>query len=215
MTIYLHSLGNKLTGRLRRIESAFSRHVIESCVHRRIDRFALQEGLVSSLWQSWSVFCREVVVSSARGARTSTGLMTSSPYAKRTEMEIAFAASQLANNRSVGRIRALASSRYEPTWGDVSKINRIVLGLNPSNSGNLLGAFGACSRIQDLQLCRNACSHLTAEMVRHVRTARVRYTSTSFTHPSDLMFWVDPTTNDFAWVSCLDEMRLIAQVAIE
>ena len=215
MTICLHSLGNKLTSRLRRIESAFSRHVIENCVHRRIDRYALQEGLVSSLWQSWSVFCREVVVSSVRGARTSTGSMTSSPYARRSEMEIAFAASQLANNRSIGTIRALASSRYEPTWGDVSRINRIVRGLKPSNSRNLLGAFGACSRIRDLHLCRNACSHLTAEMVQLVRAARVRYKSTSFAHPSDLMFWVDPNTNDFAWVSCLDEMRLIAQVAIE
>lgn len=215
MVSYLANSRNKLIGRLRRLESAFGRHVIGPSANRRIDRYALQEGLISSLWQSWSAFCREVVISSARGARTSAGLLTSSQYATCSEMEIAYIAKQLARNQRIGSIRPLPANRFEPTWGDLTLINRIVLGLAPSNIGNLLGAFGTSARIRDLQLCRNACAHLTAEMVRRVLAARVRYNSTSVSHPSTLMLWIDPNTNDFVWISWLDEMRLVAQFAVE
>ena len=130
-------------------------------------------------------------------------------------MEIAYAARQLARNQPIGSIRPLAANRLEPTWGDLNLINRIVQGLAPSNIGNLLGAFGTSARIQDLQLCRNACAHLTAEMIQKVLAARVRYNSTGVSHPSTLMLWVDPNTNDFVWISWLDEMRLVAQFAVE
>src|SRR3546814_1022015 len=57
----------KLRSRLRVLDSAFERHLFVPSKTRRIDRFALQEGLISGLWQSWCAFCRSTVIGSARG----------------------------------------------------------------------------------------------------------------------------------------------------
>lgn len=214
MPTSLDSIQRKLYRRLRAVDSAFDRHLLSPHVSFKMDKFSLQEGLISNLWQSWCYFCREVVISSALGAPTSTGIMTTSPYATCSEMEIAYVAKKLANQEPVGRIRPLVGSHQEPTWGDPAKIGLVVAGLGTSNKGTLLTAFGVFHRLNDLQLCRNACAHVTGDMLNAVASAKVRYVDTKAQHPSDLMYWVDPQTNDYVWKSWVDEMELASTFAV-
>lgn len=191
------------------------RHLVTPLVSSRIDTFAIQEGYVSSLWQAWCAFCRHLAIFSAQGAITKAQATTTSPFAALGEMEVAFVAKKLAKNQPIGNVRALAGSHDEPTWGDLTKINSIFAGLGTSNSATLLTGFSACLRLQDLQLCRNASAHISRSTLYDVRAAKVRYLQTELRHPSDMMFWVDPQTNDFLWKSWIEEMELAADFATQ
>jgi hypothetical protein len=92
----------KLQQRLNVVETALERHSQGLTFSRRVDRHALQEGIISILWQSWCWFCREVVIASARGAVTSSGLVTTSPYAAMTKPELVYIAKQLETVWKVG-----------------------------------------------------------------------------------------------------------------
>src|SRR3546814_20744007 len=118
----------KLRSRLRVLDSAFERHLFVPSKTRRIDRFALQEGLISGLWQSWCAFCRSTVIGSARGTISGSGQNITSPYAGRSEMEIAYVAKLLAQGKSVSKIRALNGSHLEPTWGALTARKSVVTG---------------------------------------------------------------------------------------
>lgn len=128
-------------------------------------------------------------------------------------MEIAYIARALAQRQNVGTIRPLSGSHLEPTWGDLAKVNLIAAGLQTSNQNSLLTGFGVSVRISDLQTCRNASAHLNSDRIGDVRAARVRYTNTRFAHPSDMMFWIDPGTQDYLWRSWLDEMDAVSRLA--
>src|SRR3546814_1300568 len=82
-------------------------------------------------------------------------------------MEIAYVAKLLAQGKSVSKIRALHGSHLEPTWGDLTKANLIVTGIESTNQAQLLTAFGGGFAIKDLQLCRNASAHLTKRSEEH------------------------------------------------
>src|SRR3546814_13626681 len=117
----------------------------------------------------------------------------------------------LAQGKSVSKIRALHGSHLEPTWGDLTKANLIVTGIESTNQAQLLTAFGGGFAIKDLQLCRNASAHLTKDLLRDVNAAKVRYSETRAAHPSDLMFWVDRATKAFMWKMCPAEILLIGR----
>src|SRR3546814_5455006 len=59
-----------------------------------------------------------------RSTISGSGQNITSPYAGRSEMEIAYVAKLLAQGKSVSKIRALHGSHLEPTWGDLTKANR-------------------------------------------------------------------------------------------
>lgn len=214
MPIFLAEVESGLRVRLALIEAAFIRLEASKLSYRTIDRFALQEGLISALWQSWGKFCRDVLVQSASGARVASGAITNSPYSTNTEAEIAYVARQLAQNANIGNIKALVGAHQEPTWGDLTKINSIVSGLGSSNQATLLSAFGAAQFLSDLQLCRNASAHYCADRIADVRAARVRYNSTAFRHPSDMLRWLDPQTQDPLWRHWIGEIRVVAAGAV-
>ncbi|MEQ8250488.1 MAG: hypothetical protein RIB41_04555 [Oceanibaculum nanhaiense] len=201
--------------RIKSADSAFQRHLIAPSVKFSADRFALQEGLISLLWQSWCFFCRETVINSAIGTVTESGLVTHSPYSRNNEKELAYISKELSQRRSIGVVREIGGSHLEPTWGDVAKINLIVTGLSCSNGAVLQSAFGSASVIKDLQMCRNACAHINKDNITSLINARVRYTSTAMKHPSDFIFWIDPNTRDFVWRSWLEEMELVADYAVK
>ena len=180
----------------------------------RTDRSAMQEGLVSGLWQSWSAFCRDTVLASALGTTTSQGTAVTSPYIGRTEMEICYVARQLAFNLSVSTIKSLGGRHLEPTWGDLKKLNLIVGGMACTNQAQLLSAFGAALALQDLQLCRNASAHLNKGSIAEVSAVRVKYQDTKFAHPSDAVFWIDPQTRDYLWKTWVDEIRAVSYLAV-
>src|SRR3546814_13820274 len=73
-------------------------------------------------------FCRSTVIGSARGTISGSGQNITSPYAGRSEMEIAYVAKLLAQGKSVSKIRALHGSHLETTWGDLTKANLIEIG---------------------------------------------------------------------------------------
>jgi len=214
MPTYLGDSQSRLSGRLLLLEVAFTRHETAPVVKKTVDRFALQEGLISSLWQSWGRFCREVLLNSAIGAQSVSGAHIASPYMGRPEAEVAYVARRLAQKAPVGNIKAIAGAHQEPTWGDLNKINLIANGLGTSNQTTLLSAFGGAHFLSDLQLCRNASAHYCAERISDVRSARVRYNNTKFRHPSDMLRWIDPTTNDPLWLGWIAEMRTVAASAV-
>lgn len=210
----LEDLQKRLLHRLSLLDSAFLRDLNSESIGRRIDRSKRQEGLVSALWQSWCAFCRGILLGSAKGATTQSGVTTASPFSTHLESEIAFVAKQLVTQNAIRRIKPLPSYQ-EPTWGDPKNIARILSGICCSNSNDLKAAFGGSKRIEDLQMCRNACAHLTSDSLLKVRAAKVRYQETTAFHPSDLIYWVDPNTNDFLWRSWLDEIEMISELAIK
>lgn len=209
-------LRNKLLMRLNTLDKAFERHFSSPSVSKTVDRFALQEGLISSLWQAWCEFCRDSVIGATQGANTTSGILVSSPtYSARTELEIAFVAKQLASAKPVGTIRSVAGRHQEPTWGDVNKLTLIVSGLAPTNVSTMLSGFGSAAAIKDLQTYRNASAHICRDTLAMVKATRVRYQDTTFKHPSDAMRWTDPATKDYLWRTWLDEMELVSDVATQ
>ncbi len=121
----------------------------------------------------------------------------------------------MAQKNNIKKIKPIAGSHQEPTWGDPAKINLIINGLGCSNKTTLLTAFGSVQNIKDLHMCRNACAHLTADVIHNVNAAKVRYIDTKMEHPSDVMFWVNPATNDYLWRSWVEEMSIISSLAIK
>jgi hypothetical protein len=164
----------RLISRLSTLDSVFDRHAIDG-VRKRTERSALQEGLVSALWQCWCAFCRDAVLASAQGTNTRSGISVTSPLASRSEQEICFVARELAFRRSVTTIRPLAGRHLEPTWGDLGKLNLILSGIAFSNQSQLLSAFGVALALADLQTCRNASARLNSDTIATVRATRVRY----------------------------------------
>jgi hypothetical protein len=213
MLTSLEGIRRKLGARLKVLDAAFDRRIVVPSTRRMVDRFALQEGLVSALWQAWCVFCRQTLIGSAAGIVGGSGQQVTSPYAGRAEMEIAYVARELSQGRVANAIRPLQGSHLEPTWGDLKKANLIAAGIASTNQANLVSAFGVGLAVSDLQMCRNASAHLNKDLISNVVAARVRYSDTRFLHPSDMMFWVDPATKDFVWKTWIDEMTIMSEFA--
>lgn len=213
MATSLEAIRRKLVVRMRTLDAAFDRHALTPTCKKRTDRFALQQGLVATLWQVWCAFCRATIIGSARGIQKNSGHVTS-PYAGRSDMEIAYVAKRLANKRTVTVVKELTGMHLEPNWGDLSKVNLIVTGIGSTNGGQLASAFGTGTAILDLQLCRNASAHLNKEGIADMSTARVRYSQTAFVHPSDAIFWIDPSTKDYLWKTWIEEIDVISDLAV-
>ena len=213
MPILLEGVRRRLLSRINILDRVFERHTIEG-IHRRTDRSAMQEGLISALWQSWCAFCRETIIGSASGATTSVGAVVTSPYIGRSEMEIAYIAKELTLKHPIKSVKVLSGRHLEPTWGDLTKLNLIVSGIGTTNQSQLLSAFGIGLSILDLQLFRNASAHINKGIIAEVAATRVKYANTRFIHPSDTAFWVDPSTNDFLWKTWVDEITIISELAI-
>jgi len=216
MPISFDQLRSKLLMRVTTLDKAFERHVLSPSVTKTVDRFALQEGLISSLWQAWCEFCRDAIMGATRGANTTAGVAVSSPaYNGNSELEIAYVAQLLAQSKPVTKIKAVKGRHQEPTWGDVGKANLIVAGLAPTNSGTMLSGFAGVTSLKDLQTCRNASAHVCGDTLTMVRAARVRYQDTDFKHPSDVMKWTDPATKDYLWRSWVEEMDIVSDLVTQ
>lgn len=171
-----------------------------------MDRFAQNEGLISALWQAWNHFSRSTVILSAQGTLTSTGVRTNSQYSHLSESELLYVCRTAANGAQLRAIRPLIGNHLEPTWGDHIKINRIVDAIKPSNEASLLTGFGLRTISLDLQAVRNACAHISPDRVNEIQRMRIRYADTSFLHPSDVLFWTEPSTGLEVWRVWIDEL---------
>lgn len=208
MPLSLASLETRLNARLNTLDSAFERSLVNRTSARRSDRSFLQEGLVSTLWQAWCFSVRGLIMASVRGATTKTGTPTTSPHAALLDTELAYIASRAAKGHPIGTIKPLTGSHLEPTWGDLNKVGLIAIGYGLSNGPHLATTLASPSSVVDLQICRNACAHLNADRIADVQAARTRYSSTSYMHPSEMMFWIEPASSDFLWRTWTEEMRI-------
>lgn len=211
MTIYFDKALSKLKARLAVLDSAFERSILTDSLGRYADKYALQEGLMSALWQSWCIYCRTILFGSITDGLTVNGNKVSSAFSHLSDRELVFLSQKASSGCNINRISVrTAPPHIELTWGDVIKLNPVITAFNPSNSANLLTGLGAVTLLLDLQKFRNANAHITNFTVNEIKSAQVRYTHTKFRHPSDTMFWIDPQTRDYLWKSWIDEIDLIA-----
>ena len=208
MLTYCHS---RLRVRLKTISAALIRASIHDRETRRLDRFARNEGLVSALWQAWNNFSRSVVLLSAQGTITETGARTNSQYSHLSEAELLFVCQAAASTKKFKNIRPLTKNFLEPTWGDARKINNIVNFVQPSNKATLISGFGLRAISLDIQVVRNACAHISRDRILDIDQIRTKYEDTHFSHPSDALFWTEPSTGNAAWRVWVDELLASAK----
>ena len=175
----------------------------------------LTESFLSQLWQLWGRFCRDIILASCSGCTTATGKVTARP-ADNSWQRIGYEARQAAFRQTVHASRRNSSMRQEPTWGDVNKLIDIITTLAPSNSATLLSAFGLPLRgPKDLQIVRNACSHLHSENISDVRGIQIYYIAGPIKHPSELAWRPEASTGTTAMLKWIDDFQVIAGIACQ
>lgn len=212
MSMSFERLSVQLNSRVERLDSAFERHLFSLEKKRCVDIYSLQEGLISSLWQTWCLYCKSIFFGSIRGATTTNGQHIDTPhYLQLTDYELFYVAKLLGENKPINQIKQ-AKPQHEPTWGDVNKLSLIFTLSNTPNSNYVSSPLSSSFLLKDLQMVRNASAHITSHTIQNIKDARVRYSSTKFNHPTDTIFWVDPQSNDYLWKAWVDEMKLISSV---
>lgn len=240
MTIYFDDSLRKLKRRLSKLDNSFERLVLKPGLTtnaeatvvvgagataavaaatgpgpaRSIDRIYLQEGLISGLWQTWCIFCREVLMGSLTGGVTTKGVNVTSIYSTYSDRELVNICRKFADNKPLGTVNPVAA-HVEMTWGDKSKLHPMITLFAPQNQATLLSALSGVYYLVDLQKIRNANAHITSFTMSDVISCKVRYSDTKFRHPSDSMYWIDPVTRDYLWKTWVEEMEIVAELMAE
>lgn len=201
---------NKLNVRLNRLDSAFERHFFNLGNKRYIDIYAFQEGLISALWQTWCSYCKSIFFGSIKGAITLNGaVIDTPPYVNSTEYELFYLAKMWGESKTINQVKS-AQPQSEPTWGDVSKLSVIFNNASTPNAAIVSPPLANSQLLKDLQVVRNASAHINAHCLQKINLARVRYSQTSYKHPSDVLLWVDPLNNDYLWKAWIIEIRILS-----
>ena len=182
---------------------------------RQVRRHKL-EGALSDAWQSYCEFVRSVCINSAIGCITSTGMSTAPSITPPTWQRASHIAIRVAAKRVPHLTDANHTKRYEPTWGDVSKVIDIVNALAPTNAPTLISYLGgSLYGPPHCQLVRNACAHNNDQNLQGVRALSVLYLARPIAAPTDCLTWTDTVSGKPAFISWLDDMRAIAVDAIK
>ena len=210
-----HLLG-RFHKRLTLVESAFSDHIVSRPVPlRHRDRMFL-DGLISITWQYWCRFCRQLVLASALGCQTRRGATLVPSVSPPIWQRVSYVAIRAANGKPILPNKTESLLRREPTWGDVAKLPLIVSGLAPQNGPILINTFGSVTQGPvHLQIVRNASAHLNEETHREILNLRPFYNPQSVRHPTDVTVWTEPVSQDYAFISWVDDMRLISDLATD
>jgi hypothetical protein len=201
-----------ISGALERRILWVNLHVERVKPQSRLERVFQQSSAISHLWQAWVLHNRTVIVSCLAGKLAVKGKVLSSPLQHLSEMELLYHAQQYSEGKTPKPGKSIKSHLSEPNWGDMDKILNICSGAGFANSSYISACFGLAVRIKDLQLCRNTCAHLTKSQIADFNTSRVRYNENFFMHPSDMMNWVDPETDQKLWDSWCGEMETITDL---
>ena len=211
--VRLQQLLRRFHRRLTIVEGAFTDHIVTRAiplVHK--DRMFLN-GLISMTWQYWCLFCRQLVLASALGCRTRRGSTLAPSVNPPIWERVSYVAVHVANNSRVHPGKTQNLLRKEPTWGDVSKLGPIIIELAPQNASTLLSTFGSVTEgPAHLQIVRNATAHLNHETHREVLGLRPFYNPKSVRHPTDVTVWTEPNSQDYAFISWVNDMRLISDL---
>lgn len=213
----LEGLDFMLNAQLKRTEDVF-RHAIlltTTTAKDRLGRRYQLEGALSGAWQAYNTFVRLVCIGSARGCTTSSGISHAPSITPVSSERASYVAirSGSQNTVQVGALNTVL--RKEPTWGDSAKIVDIVDGLNPGNKGTLKQYLaGGLNGPKHSQTVRNACAHTNHQTKAEVSALAAYYIASPIAHPTDALTWIDPNSNEFAFISWLDDMRVIASGAV-
>jgi hypothetical protein len=214
MPILLDSYRTKLESRLKYLSLALARTQQAKFSARKADAFAAQEGLVSTLWQAWGAFSKSAILGSAAGGITSSGSITTSPFTSLPLGELREVARCYAKGINIVSGRAIRGDYLEPTWGDVTNATKIVNGFGLSNSSAILTGLGVLTLARDVKTVRNAAAHLSPDRINDIKLMQLRYARTAFKHPTDALFWIEPSSGNVAWMVWIDEMRSAAKLVV-
>ena len=205
---------NDLDIRIKRLNYLFDREILPNKNKKRVYKNAICEGAISSLWQTWCFFCRSVVVNSIKGFTDDSGIQVTSPYSNLNEGQIISLSLKFCRGEKIPANITSANGWVDLAWGDPMKLNKIINGAGMTNKENLLSSFGAINHLRSLQVSRNACSHISKYTINQMSDLKVFYNGNYTMHPCDVMFWIDPDTEQYLWKSWIDEMDIISSLAI-
>lgn len=214
----LEQVERKLLARLDRIGAFASDFAISTNLSRTGEKeWMYVEGLISALWQCWNHFCRDVVIRSAVGCVTSEGQILAPSVLPPSWERVSYIAMQTkGRGQPIADGRTNAVLRFEPTWGDVGILARLIPVVRPANRTQLLSAFGLGRKVIHLQRVRNAAAHRNGETMNDVLALAHEYNLQRVPrHPAEAAFWIDVASQDYAIESWADEMRTIASVAVK
>jgi hypothetical protein len=189
--------------------------VLDAASHFSFLDECLLEGLLSRVWQAWNRFCRKCVIESCMGTKGATGLnITGLPDAI-SEQHVSSAAIQAKKESKPYWGAQNSILRYEPTWGDVDVLARILPRLHPTNFTKLLAAFSAgYPSAKALQVIRNGAAHDNVQTRNDIDALRSTFLVFPIGHPTHAMFWVEPTSKDFLITHVIDELKDSGRIAI-
>jgi len=174
------------------------------------------EGLLSRVWQAWNGFCRSCVIGSCVGAVDGSGNVVASLPLAHTEAHVS-AAAILAKRQPVGSYWGGTNHllRNEPTWGDVDVLTKILTRLQPTNSAKMLAAFSSGhAQAKVLQVIRNCTAHTNHQTMTDLQSLRAAYVVFPITHPTQSLFWIEPTSRDYLVIHAIEEIKDAALTAI-
>lgn len=189
------------SARLAASERRFQSALLEK-KSSRVRRYAIYEHLLNRAWQDWNIFCRELLISSALGCKTRSGMVLPPSIAPTTVERASHYAACARSGKNIALGGVNATLRYEMTWGDLKSIQKFLNLASPANQAELTKVFGAVvGGPMHLQTVRNCCAHLNGETLAEVRALAVNYRVSTLVHPTDVANWVDPKNNDYAFIS--------------
>jgi hypothetical protein len=204
-----------LSEQLLRCESAFKNALALNGPLDEVRRRHLLEGVLSDAWQYYCSFVRNLIIRSATGCNTSHGVVHLASIVPNCWQRASFVAIKSAKGVAIPAAGLNSLLRKEPTWGDSSKILLIVPALNPGNAMNLISHLASgLNGPKHCQIVRNACAHKNLQTKAEVQNLATTYIATSIKYPTDALTWREPGTQQYAFLSWLDDMRLIAEGAV-
>lgn len=178
----------------------------------------LTESLMSDIWQTWCLYCRNIAHISCRGSICLDGNAFSAriSHPDNSWRRLGYEAQNRRNqNRITNNGHQTFLMRYEPTWGDLDVMLEIIQALAPVNQNTLSSAFGmGMVSLKHLQLARNACAHKNVETITQLsQQMKIHYQFNNLKEPSDLAWSFLRGTTTFAFYNWLLEMKTIARFA--
>lgn len=200
--------------RLDALEDIFTEWVVSAPPRLTESDVMFLEGLVSHLWQHWSMFCRRVVFLSALGCVTRSGKVIAACVAPPVWERVSYVAWRIHSGaKTLDPVAVNTDLKREPTWGDVQKVQNIVAAIPLSNAAHLVSCLGSVSRGPvDVQRVRNAAAHRNEQTFASVKGLNLYYNAKRLYHPIEVVTWTEPASRDFAFIAWIDEMRLLADL---
>lgn len=210
---YLAPMHQRFLCRLGDLEEVFTHWVVHAPPRRSDADLMFLEGLISALWQHWSLFCRRVVCSSAVGCVTRSGSNIPACVAPPTWERVSYVAWRVHSRGGIRPGDVNTDLRLEPTWGDVQRTQDVIAALKPANEQQLISCLGSVSRGPiDVQLVRNAAAHRNRQTFAAVKGLSLYYNAARIRHPAEVVTWTEPASRDFVFIAWADEMRLLADL---